>query len=133
MRSILFSLLDKKSDIWIYGLAEDENIINLLHDRLMHSFHIERIKRQIKLKLLFYKQPVGEIKKISSLKNTQARLLPKNQQSKDSKITIIVCDNCVYTTLWIPPIHTIVIENEIISKEYTDLYDILWDYSKEIV
>lgn len=133
VRSVLLSLLDKKADIWIYGLAEDEDIINLLNDRLMHSFHIERIKREINLKLLFYKQPIGEIKKISNMKYTHARLLPKNQQSKNSKITQIVCDNCVYTTIWISPIHTIVIENDIISKEYTDLYDILWNYSKEVV
>jgi len=133
IKSILFSLLEKKSDIWIYGLAEDENIINLLNDKLMHSFHLERIKRQIELKLLFYKNPVEEIKKIGNLKFTHARLLPKNQQAKTSQITQIVCDNCVYITLWIHPTYTIIIENDIVAKEYTDLYQILWEYSKDIV
>lgn len=132
IRGILFSLLDKKSDIWIYGLAEDENILNLLNDKLMHAFHIERIRRNINLKLLFYRGPVGEIKKISKIKGTESRLLPNHHRSKDSKITQIVCNDCVYTTLWISPIHTIVIENKIISKEYTDLYEVLWDSSKKI-
>ncbi len=133
IRSVLFSLLDKKSDIWIYGLAEDENIINLLNDKLMHSFHLERIKKGIELKLLFYKNPNDEIKKIGNLKFTQAKLLPKNQQAENSKITQIVCGNCVYITIWIHPTYTIIIENDLVAKEYTDLYEILWNYSKEIV
>src|SRR3989344_4328287 len=51
IKSILFSLLEKKSEVWIYGLAENESIINILSDKLMHSFHIERIKKHIELKL----------------------------------------------------------------------------------
>lgn len=62
VRSILFGLLERKSDIWIYGLAENENISNLLNDRLIHSFHLERIKKHIELKLLFYKIPLEDIK-----------------------------------------------------------------------
>ncbi len=133
VKSILFGLLEKKSNVWIYGLAENENITNVLNDRLMNSFHIERIKKHIELKLLFYKIPNEEIKTLSNLKFTEARLLPKTQQSKTSQITQIVCDGFVYITLWIHPIHTIVIENEVIAKEYLDLYNLLWDYSKPII
>ena len=133
VKSILFSLLEKKSEVWIYGLAENENIINVLNDKLMHSFHIERIKRNIELKLLFYKLPHEEIKTLSNLKFTQARLLPKTQQSKVSQITQIVCNGVVYITLWIHPIYTIVIENDIIAKEYLDFYNILWDCSKKVI
>ncbi|MDZ4226796.1 MAG: helix-turn-helix domain-containing protein, partial [Candidatus Pacearchaeota archaeon] len=118
VKSILFGLLDKKSDVWIYGLAENENIINVLNDKLMHSFHLERIKNHVELKLLFYKTPHEEIKTLSNLKFTEAKLLPKTQQSKTSQITQIVCHNSVYVTLWIDPIYTIVIENDIIAKEY---------------
>lgn len=133
VRSILFSLLEKKSDVWMYGLAENENLINVLNDRLMHSFHLERIKRHIELKLLFYKFPEEEVKTLSNLKFTEARLLPKSQQSKASQITQIVCGGSVYITLWIHPIYTIVIENEVVSKEYLDLYDILWNHSQKVV
>ncbi len=133
VKSILFSLLEKKSDVWIYGLAENESIINILNDKLMHSFHLERIKKHIELKLLFYKLLREEIKKLSNLKFTEAKLLPKTQQSKTSQITQIVCNNTVYITLWIDPIYTIVIENDAITKEYLDLYNILWDYSKKVV
>ncbi|MDO8628356.1 MAG: helix-turn-helix domain-containing protein [Nanoarchaeota archaeon] len=133
VKNILFGLIEKNSDIWVYGLAENENIINVLNDKLMHSFHLERIKKQIKLKLLFYKYPNEEIMTLNNLKFTEARLLPKNQQSKNSQITQIVCNNCVYIILWIDPIHTIIIENEIIAKEYLDLYSILWDYSKKVI
>ncbi len=99
----------------------------------MHSFHLERIKKSIELKLLFYKVPEEEIKMLSKLKFTEARLLPKNQQSKVSQITQIVCGECVYITLWIDPIHTIVIENDIIAREYLDLYNTLWVYSKKVI
>ena len=133
VKSILFSLLEKKSDIWIYGLAENEHIINILNDRLLHSFHLERIKRNIELKLLFYKLPREEIKTLSKLKFTEAKLLPKNQQSKTSQITQIVCNDAVYITIWIHPVCTIVIENEIIAKEYIDLYKLLWNFSKKVV
>lgn len=132
VRSVLFSLLEKKSEVWIYGLAENENIINVLNNRLMHSFHMERIKKHIELKLLFYKIPHEEIKTLSNLKFTEARLLPKTQQSKTSQITQIVCEDSVYITLWIHPIYTIVIENDIIAKEYLDFYNILWDFSKKV-
>jgi hypothetical protein len=133
VKSLLFGLLEKKTDVWIYGLAENENIINVLNDKLMHSFHIERIRKHIELKLLFYKIPVDEIKTISNLKFTEARLLPKTQQSKTSQITQIVCNGSVYITLWIHPIYTIVIENDIIAKEYVDLYHLLWDFSEKII
>ncbi|MDP1694764.1 MAG: hypothetical protein Q8L34_04455, partial [Candidatus Woesearchaeota archaeon] len=133
VKSILFSLLERQSVVWIYGLAENENIINVLNDRLMHSFHLERIKKHIELKLLFYKFPYEEIKTLSNLKFTEARLLPKKQQSKTSQITQIVCSGSVYITLWIHPIHTIVIENDIVAKEYLDLYNLLWNYSKKVV
>jgi len=133
IRSILFGLLEKKSEVWIYGIAENESIINVLNDKLMNSFHIERLKRQIELKLLFYKINPEEVKTLSNLKFTGARLLPKSQQSKTSQITQIVCGDCVYITLWIHPVYTIVIENDIIAKEYMDLYHILWDYSKEVI
>jgi sugar-specific transcriptional regulator TrmB len=132
VKSILFSLLERKSEIWIYGLAENENVSDVLNDKLMNSFHLERIKRHIELKLLFYKSPNEEIKAISGLKFTEARLLPKIQQSKTSQITQIVCDGSVYVTLWIHPIYTIVIENDVIAKEYLDLYRILWEYSKKV-
>ena len=133
IKSILFSLLEKKSEIWIYGLAENENVIHVLNDRLMNSFHLERIKKHIELKLLFYKTPDEEIKTLSSLKFTEARLLPKIQQSKISQITQIVCEGSVYITLWIDPIYTIVIENDIVAKEYIDFYNLLWNNSKPIV
>jgi sugar-specific transcriptional regulator TrmB len=133
VKSILFSLLEKKSEIWIYGLAENENVINVLNDRLMNSFHLERIKRHIELKLLFYKFPHEEIKTLSNLKFTEARLLPKTQQSKTSQITQIVCNGSVYITLWIHPIYTIIIENDAIAKEYLDLYNLLWNYSEKVV
>ena len=132
VKSVIFGLLDKKSDIWIYGLAENENLINILNDKMMHAFHLERVKRQIELKLFFYKLPDGE-NIIDKIKFTEARLLPKTQQARSSQITQIVCDGLVYITLWIHPIHTIVIENDIVAKEYLDFYNILWDYSKKIV
>lgn len=133
VKNILFGLLEKKSDVWIYGLAENENIINVLNDKLVHSFHLERIKKHIELKLLFYKVPQEEIKKIGTLKFTEARLLPKAQQSKASQITHIVCHDSVHITLWIHPIHTIVIENKVIAKEYLDFYTLLWDHSNKVV
>lgn len=132
IKGILFGLLEKKSDIWVYGLAENESIVNILNDRLLHAFHLERIKKHIDLKMLFYKTPDEDIKSLSSLKYTEARLLPRNQQSKSSQITQIVCEGFVYITLWINPVYTIVIENDLISKEYIDLYNILWDHSQKV-
>jgi len=133
VKSILFGLLEKKSDVWISGLAENENITNVLNDKLMHSFHLERIKKHIELKLLFYKSPSEEIKTLNNLKFTEARLLPKPQQSQPSQITRIVCNDSVYITLWIHPIYTIVMENNVVAKEYIDFYNILWEYSKKIM
>jgi len=132
VKGIVFGLLEKKSTVWVYGLAENENLINLLNDKMMHAFHLERVKRQIELKLLFYKSPAIE-HILDKSKFTEARLLPKTQQAKTSQITQIVCDGSVYITLWIHPIYTIVIENDIVAKEYLDFYNILWDYSKKIV
>jgi len=132
VKSVIFGLLEKKSTIWIYGLAENENMINILNDKMMHAFHIERAKREIMLKMLYYKSP--EIEQIiDKIKFTEARLLPKTQQAKTSQITQIVCNGSVFITLWIHPIYTIVIENEVVAKEYVDFYTILWNYSKEIV
>ncbi len=132
VKSIVFGLLEKKSTIWVYGLAENENLINLLNNKTMRAFHLDRIRNNINLKLLFYRIPIEEGNVFDKTKFTEARLLPKTQQAKTSQITQIVCDGFVYITLWIHPIYTIVIENDIIAKEYLDFYKILWDYSKPI-
>jgi sugar-specific transcriptional regulator TrmB len=132
LKSILFALLNKKSDVWIYGIAEDEGILNILNDRLMHPFHIERIKNQIKFKLFFYKSPARGVGSINNSKFTEARLLSKARQSEVSKVTQIVCGGSVYITLWAHPIYTIVIDSKEVAEEYLDLYNIIWGHSKEL-
>jgi hypothetical protein len=53
VKSLLFGLLKKNADIiWLYGLAENKEIMNLLKERLMNSFHLERIKKR--LNSIFY-------------------------------------------------------------------------------
>jgi sugar-specific transcriptional regulator TrmB len=133
VKSLIFGLLEKDSDIWMYGLAENESIIDILNDKLMHSFHLERMKKNINLKLLFYKVPDEELKTLSKLKFTEGRLLPKYQQAATSQITQVVCNNSVYITLWIHPVYTIVIENDIIAKEYLALYNILWEHAEQVI
>lgn len=133
MKNILFGLLEREGGIiWIYGLTEHKKILDFLKSPLMNSFHMERIKKQIKIRLLFNKSPEEEIKNLSKLKLTKAKLLPKTQQKEVSQITQIVCNGSVYITLWLDPVTTIVIENEMIAKEYSDLYKILWNHSKDI-
>ena len=134
VKSILFGILEKKSKlIWIYGLNENKDMRCLMNDKLMNSFHIERIKKKIKLNLLFNKSPSAGLKSLSKLKLIESKLLPRNQQTDNSQITQIVCEDSVYITLWLDPICTIVIENELIAKEYSDLYEVLWNHSKEII
>jgi len=133
VKSLLFGILEKNSDlVWIYGLAENEHMMDLMGDRLMNSFHMERINKKIKMRLLFDKMPTGGIKEITKLNLVETKLLPKNRQTKTSHMTQIVCDGFVYITLWLDPICTIVIENKLIAKEYSDLYEILWNHSKDI-
>jgi sugar-specific transcriptional regulator TrmB len=81
VKSILFSLLEKKTTIWVYGLAENENLVNMLNDKIMRAFHLERVRNQIPLKLLFYKLPESEHEEhiLDKIKFTEARLLPKTQ------------------------------------------------------
>ena len=31
------------------------------------------------------------------------------------------------------PVYTIVIENDVVAKEYLDLYNILWEHSQKVV
>ena len=134
VKSILFGTLEKEADlVWIYGLAENKYMLGLMNDKLMGSFHIERIKKKIQMRLLFDKLPTDGIKYLTKLKLVETKLLPKNQQKNDSHITQIVCDGFVYITLWLDPICTIVIENKYIAKEYHDLYEVLWNHSKDIV
>jgi sugar-specific transcriptional regulator TrmB len=134
VKSILFGVLEKEADIvWIYGLAENKHMLDLMKGKLMNSFHIERIKKQIKMKFLFNQLPTGGIKEFTKLKLVETKLLPRNQQTDDSQITQIVCGNSVYITLWLDPICTIVIENDLIAREYSDLYELLWEHSKEII
>ena len=113
-------------------LAEKEEIMNLLNEKVMHVFHMERVKKEIQLKLLFYKYPMEEIKGLNKIKYTEARLLPKAQRTNVSQISQIVCGNMLYLTVWINPIYTIVIESDIIAREYLDFYSILWNYSTRV-
>jgi sugar-specific transcriptional regulator TrmB len=134
LKNILFGILEKKTEVvWIYGLTEDKKTVDLLKSKLMNSFHIERIKKQIKIKLLFNKLPINGLKELTKTKLIEAKLMPKTHQTNYSKITQIVCDGSVYITLWLDPVSTIVIENEFIAKEYLNLYEILWNHSKDII
>jgi len=132
LKNILFGLLEHETPIWIYGLAEKEEIMKFLNERIMNTFHLERIKKRILLKCLFYNYPLEKIKDFNKIKLAEARILPKTHQARSYQISQIVCGNNLYLTMWIQPIYTIVIENELIAKEYIDFYSFIWDHCEEI-
>lgn len=130
-RNILFSLLELKEPIWMYGLAENEDVANLLRERFIQTFHIERIKNKIPLKVLFHDYPASEVKALNKMRYTQARLLSPDQKPKSSEMSQITCKDRLYVTLWMHPIYTIVIENDVVAKEYTEFFNIIWNSAKE--
>jgi hypothetical protein len=84
----------------------------------MRSFHLERIKKNIKLRLFFYKVSKEGGKILNNLKLVEYRTLPFEQHVESSKVTKIVCEGIIYIILWTDPTQTIVIENDLVAKEY---------------
>lgn len=129
MKNIFLSLLENKDPIWVYGIAEKEEISNLL---INPSFHFERIKKKIPLKCLFHQNQIEIIKDIHRMKFTEARILSKAHQDESSQISQILSGNKLCLIVMTKPIHTIVIESSTIAKDYLDSYMRVWNYSKDL-
>ncbi len=132
VKNILFSLLDQKEPIWIYGLAEKEEVTNLLRERFIQMFHAERIKNKIPLKCLFYNYPLEDVQELNKMRFTEARVLPSTDRPKSSEMSQIACKGKLFVTIWMHPIYTIVIESEVIEKEYSDFFSLLWSHSEKL-
>lgn len=132
LKHLLFSAIELKETIWMYGLAEKSDVTNLLRERFMEMFHIQRMKNQVKLKCLFYKYPLEEVKELNKMSYTEGRILPAGSEPKSETMSQITCKGRLYVTLWAPPLYTIVIENEQIAKEYTHFFSVLWNASQPV-
>ncbi len=132
IKNVFFSLLEIQEPIWVYGLADKDETLKLLNDRSLRNFHLERISKKIPIKYLFYSYLTDKIKEINKFKLAEARIIPENRQTKRTHISQILCGKKLYLTIWIDPIYTIVIENELITKEYTEFYTFLWDYCEKV-
>lgn len=125
-KDALFSLLELKGPIYAYGIKEDPNeTLSLTFD----LFHRERIKRKIKMRLIYHAGKQGLINEMNKIKRrgfTEAKNLPIDQSSK---ITTFICYNKVVIINWAD--FTII---EILDKEIADSYakyfDILWQSAK---
>lgn len=132
LKHLLFSAIEQKETIWMYGLAEKNDVTNLLRERFIEMFHIQRIKKQVKLKCLFYNYPIEEVRELNKMSYTEGRILPEGSEPKSSQMSQITCKDKLYVTFWTHPLYTIVIENEAIAKEYTHFFSVLWNASQPV-
>lgn len=132
LKNMLFGMLEIGEPIWLYGISEKDEVNKLLNEKSMISFHIERARKNIPLRGLFYDYPKEKMIELNKLKLTEARYLPKTHQGKIYQISQIACGERLLFTIWIKPTYTIVIENDLISQEYVEFYNFLWNYCEKV-
>ncbi len=123
-RIIFNNLLEKKEEIFVYGIPKDaaEKVGGFIND-----FHEKRIQKGIIMKHIYNQDAGRRIKYLNEMPCTEARYLPSTY---DTNIMTMICGDTVLLTFWEEPIFTIIIENKTIAKAYKQYFEIFWEEAK---
>jgi len=123
-RITLNNLLEKKQDIFVYGIPKG---VSDIVGGFINEFHKERIKKEINMFHIYNEDAKKRIKYLNSLELTEARYLPPMY---NTDIMTLVCGDIVLLSFWEKPIFTIVIQNQNIADTYKNYFNILWNEAK---
>ncbi|MEK6963857.1 MAG: helix-turn-helix domain-containing protein [Nanoarchaeota archaeon] len=123
-RVIMFSWLEKKSLILVYGIpCAVPKIIRYF----IESFHKERIRKRVWMKHIYNEEAKERIQYLNTLPYTEARYLP---EKFSSPVSTMVCKDEIMLISW-QPLTLIRIRNEALAKAYEKYFDILWEKAKK--
>jgi sugar-specific transcriptional regulator TrmB len=119
--SLLYSLLEKKQDIYVFDIPS--YVPELLSSHI-NQFHKERIKRKIKMYHIYdYDSP--RIAYLNSLKHTYAK---KGMPGRISTTSTLVCGDITQIINWKKGLKVVKIIDKDISEAYKKQFDLLWNY-----
>lgn len=123
IKTVYNDILRKAKEYYVLGATG--KIAEIMQFYFPHH-EKERIKKKIKLKLLFNESARG--KDLTSKREyAEIRFLP---QEYSSPIPTIICNNKIVTLIWTEPL-AIIVENKEVAATYQKYFDLLWEISKE--
>lgn len=123
-RVVLFSWLEKKSAILVYGIPA---IVPEMVRYFIEVFHQERIRKKVWMKHIYNEEALERIQYLNTLPYTEAKYLP---EKFSSPVSTMICKDEVMLISW-QPLTMIRIRNESLAKAYEKYFDILWEKAKK--
>ncbi len=123
-RILLNDLLEKGSDIYVYGIPKD---VPDMIGGFLTDFHQKRMQKGIIMKHIYNKDAEKRVKYLNEMPYTEARYLPSAYNSTSSTL---VCGNVVMLLFWDEPMFIVTIQNESIANAYKKYFEILWEEAK---
>jgi len=117
---ILYGFLDYNEPIYAYGVPK--KAYAMIRLRIGH-FHIERIKRKIRMIHIYNFEATRRIKELQKMPYTPVRCLPK---LFDSLVSTNICGDDVLFIIWSQPIKIMKIKDKDMATAYKNYFKILW-------
>ncbi|VVB77884.1 HTH-type sugar sensing transcriptional regulator TrmB [uncultured archaeon] len=122
-RDSLFNLLTLSSPIYVFGVKSNSNeAINLAFD----LFHRERIRRKIKMRMMYHSNEKSAIKSIQEIKKRGYTEVKKFPMEYNSEITTFICSSKIIIMNW-TDLSIVEIEDKEIATDYSKYFDVLWN------
>ncbi len=123
-RTLLFSWLEKRKPILVYGIPEAvPQIVRYFID----GFHKERVRKKVWMKHIYNKEASKRVQYLNTLPFTEARYFPEELSSPASTM---ICKDEVMLISW-QPLTLIRIRNESLAQAYQRYFKILWEKAKK--
>lgn len=123
--NLLYSLLDKKEPLLIYGIPKTAP--EIMKTRIPH-FHKERMKRKIRMDHIYNYDAVERINFLNKMPYTNAKYLPDRFESQ---VSTNICGDEVIIAVWSSPVVSVRIKNKLISDSYKHHFKVLWKLAKK--
>lgn len=121
---LLYSLLNYKEPILVYGIPKEAPII--MKTSIPH-FHKKRVPMKIPMWHIYNHDATERMEFLNKMSYTKAKALP---QKFDSKVSTVICGDEVIIVAWISPPMSIQIKNKLLADSYKNYFNLLWEAAK---
>jgi sugar-specific transcriptional regulator TrmB len=125
VRESLNDLLAQREPIYVLGASVES--VETLGLGFLKEFHASRIKRKIIMKHIYNQNAQERIKKLNTMKLTEAKAFPNNFYSI---VSTNICADYTMFLFFTNPVLAIKIRNKNLSESYRNYFEILWKQAK---
>ncbi len=128
IRNLLAEMVEERKEMMTLATSDIKAEAYAYHLQFnLPQFHQIRLKYKLPLKILFSKDMEERAKKLSKMKYTEVKVLPKEFTSNSSTN---ICGDKVYIIMWGSQPFGILIKSSEIAKAQKKYFDLLWKIAR---